>query len=171
MNITMTPRGPRYLGTGVGSLADSHAALIGEADDMPGFCQLSVFRTAHLAATLAHEDADEELANLSPQGHITCPLNSRWIHECVSSPAHAIQVTGHRWSRRCDSSVNVAGDELTTSIRLTCPRFGRLPDTVANRQILRSCRVSLVAARQDRLPQQSGLRRLLSTGYSPIKTP
>lgn len=105
-----------------------------------------------LAATLSAEDSAVERLGLSPHERLTCPLHRRWLHHCVSSPAHAIQLTGHRWCRRCDIPLDVAFDELTGSIRLTCRRCFRLPDTAANRQVLRSCRASINAARRDRTP-------------------
>lgn len=105
-----------------------------------------------MAAVLVREDNAEERSDLSPHDRITCPVHCRWVHECVSSPAHAIRVTGHRWCRACDVPVTIAVDELMGSVALTCPRCHRSPNTAANRQLLRSCRVSLDAARQDRLP-------------------
>lgn len=105
-----------------------------------------------MAATLVHEDAGEERGDLSPHDRVTCPVHRRWVHECVSSPAHAIRVTGHRWCRACDSPVTVVVDEFIGSVTLTCPRCRSSPTTAANRQLLRSCRASLDAARRDRFP-------------------
>lgn len=104
------------------------------------------------AAVLLREDAAEELGDLSPHDRISCPVHRRWVHECVSSPAHAIRVTGHRWCRACDTAVTVVVDEIISSVTLICPRCGRSPTTAANRQLLRSCRASLDAARRDRFP-------------------
>lgn len=105
-----------------------------------------------LYTTLVREDAQEEYAGLSQHDRLTCSLHRRWVHECMSSPLHAIRVTGHRWCRACDSVVTIAYDELTGSVSLSCPVCHRFPATAANRQVLRSCRASSVAARQDRLP-------------------
>lgn len=104
-----------------------------------------------LSATLASEDAAEERELLSPHDRVTCPAHRRWAYQCASSPAHAIRVTGHRWCRQCDTPATIAIDELTGSITLTCPRCRRSPNSAANRQLLRSCRASIAAARQDRL--------------------
>ncbi|MGH3516132.1 MAG: hypothetical protein ACRDQ7_01670 [Haloechinothrix sp.] len=102
-----------------------------------------------LPAKLIVEDAAEECAALSPHERTTCPVHRRWSYQCVSSPSHAIRVTGHRWCRACDTAVTVAVDELTGSISLTCPHCLRFPNSAANRQIIRSCRASFLA-RQDR---------------------
>jgi len=109
-------------------------------------------RGTALSATLTREDIAEEHEALTPHDRITCPLHRRWVHQCTSSPAHAIRLTGHRWCRACDSPVNIAVDELTGAVTLTCPRCHRSPDTAANRQLLRSCRASIEAARQNRFP-------------------
>lgn len=103
-----------------------------------------------MATALAREDSAEEHAGLSPHDRITCPVHRRWVHQCASSPEHAIRVTGHRWCRSCDAAVTIAVDELTGTVTLTCPRCHRSPDTAANHQVLRSCRASIDAARQDR---------------------
>ena len=105
-----------------------------------------------LSAILVDEDVAEEYRGLSPHDRVTCPVHRRWAHQCASSPAHAIRVTGHRWCRTCDTPVTIAVDELTGSVALTCPGCRRAPNSAANRQLLRSCRASLDAARQDRSP-------------------
>lgn len=146
----------------IGSLPDSNEACDGEADDMLDIGRREASRRAlgdpvrredrELAATLADEDAAEEYAALSPHERATCPVHRRWSYQCVSSPSHAIRVTGHRWCRSCDVALTVAVDELTGSITLDCPLCHRLPNTAANRQIIRSCRASYLA-RQDRKPR------------------
>ncbi|MGH3450665.1 MAG: hypothetical protein ACRDQW_08015 [Haloechinothrix sp.] len=107
---------------------------------------------AHLPATLFAEDNAEEQLGLSPHERRTCPVHRRWLYECVSSPEHAIRVTGHRWCRRCDRPLAVAVDELGGTVTFSCTQCRRFPDSAANRQILRSCRASMQAARQDRIP-------------------
>lgn len=108
-----------------------------------------------LARTLVNEDAAEELGGLSPHARTTCPVHRRWVHECVASPAHAIRVTGHRWCRQCDTPVIAVLDELAGTLTLTCPGCHRFPDSAANRQLIRSCRASIDADRQDRIPTAS----------------
>lgn len=78
----------------------------------------------------------------------SCHLHRRWVHECVSSPQHAIPVTGHRWCSDCNRALCVAVDELTGSVTLTCPCCGGFPDTAANRQIIRFCGASLAMSRR-----------------------
>ncbi|MGH3759230.1 hypothetical protein [Actinophytocola sp.] len=99
-----------------------------------------------LAVALSTEDAAEE-TGLDPLERTTCHTHRRWLHHCVSSPLHVIVVTGHRWCRRCSCAVQVAVDELTGDVRLTCPRCHEMPPGAANRQVVRSCRASLAAAR------------------------
>jgi hypothetical protein len=100
-----------------------------------------------LAARLAAEDLAEENEELSPHERVTCRLHRRWAHHCVSSPQHAIAVTGHRWCRRCEVALNVAVDELAGTVALTCVRC-RLPGSgVANRQVIRSCQASIATFR------------------------
>jgi hypothetical protein len=70
-----------------------------------------------LARALVTEDEDEE-HGLSPHERTTCHLRRRWLHDCVSSPLHAIPVTGHRWCRRCECAGNVAVDELAGDVSL-----------------------------------------------------
>ncbi|MCG3751969.1 hypothetical protein [Amycolatopsis sp. Poz14] len=113
-----------------------------------------------LTATLRREDAAEERAGLSPHDRISCPVHRRWLYQCVSSPAHAIRVTGHRWCRECDAAAAVAVDELTGAVVVTCSRCLRVPDSAANRQLLRACRASVVAARQARHHRQPWETRL-----------
>jgi hypothetical protein len=102
-----------------------------------------------LAAALSTEDAAEE-RGLDPLERTTCYPHRRWLHHCVSSPLHVIVVTGHRWCRDCSRAVDVAVDELTGDVRLTCPRCHRMPPGPANRQLVRCCRASLAAARDAR---------------------
>lgn len=101
-----------------------------------------------LAAALATEDAAEE-TGLDPLERTTCHFHRRWLHHCVSSPLHVIVVTGHRWCRRCECAVDVAIDELTGAVALTCPRCREMPPGGGNRQLVRCCRASLAAAHDD----------------------
>ena len=97
-----------------------------------------------LAATLAAEDSAEQ-DGADPLERSTCWTHRRWLYQCVSSPLHVIQVTGHRWCRDCACAVDVAVDELTWAVRLSCPRCGRSPQTRATRQLVRACRAGLAA--------------------------
>ncbi|MFI7680183.1 hypothetical protein [Actinophytocola sp. NPDC049390] len=99
-----------------------------------------------LAAALSGEDIAEDADGLDPLERVTCRLHRRWLHHCVSSPAHVIAVTGHRWCRSCACAVAIAVDELTGDVRLTCPRCGITPRGPATRQIVRCCRASIAAA-------------------------
>jgi hypothetical protein len=101
-----------------------------------------------LGATMTTEHLAEELGALSPHDRVTCRFHQRSLHECVASPLHAIPVTGHRWCPTCQCTVNVAVDVLAGSVWLACRSCGRFPDTLANRQIIRSCRGSMNAVRQ-----------------------
>ena len=103
-------------------------------------------RDRRLAAALSTEDLIEAEDGLDPLERTTCWTHRRWLHQCISSPLHVIQVTGHRWCRDCSCAVSVAVDELIGDVRLTCPRCGRTPDTRASRQIMRACRASFAAA-------------------------
>lgn len=109
-----------------------------------------------LADTLILEDAAEEREELSALDRISCHVHRRWAHECISSPAHVIIVTGHRWCRRCEAEASVAVDEVSGSVNVTCTRCGRSPDTAATRQILRTCRASLAAALDSRRARAKG---------------
>lgn len=106
-------------------------------------------RRTRLAETLLAEDRAEE-AGLDPLERTSCRFHRRWVHQCISSPAHVIPVTGHRWCRPCASAANVAVDELTGDVAVRCPRCGRSPGGRATRQIVRTCTASLAAA-QDRI--------------------
>lgn len=152
------------IGTKLRRYTDSDGARMGEADDMlasrPLYFAQPEVRSGHgafgdaqasLGDRLILEDAAEERAALSPHERTTCPVHRRWSYQCVSSPSHAIRVTGHRWCRSCDAAVTVSVDELTGSITLTCPHCHRFPNTAANRQVIRSCRASFLA-RQGREP-------------------
>jgi hypothetical protein len=98
-----------------------------------------------LAAALSTEDAAEE-RGMDPLERTTCWTHRRWLHHCVSSPLHVIIVTGHRWCRRCMCAANVAIDELTGDVALSCPKCHEAPAGAANRQLIRCCRASLAAA-------------------------
>jgi hypothetical protein len=102
-----------------------------------------------LAVTLSAEDAAEE-GDLDPLERTTCYTHRRWLHHCVASPLHVIVVTGHRWCRTCSCAVNVAIDQLTGDVSLTCPKCDRMPPGAANRQLIRCCRASLAAAAESR---------------------
>lgn len=113
----------------------------------------------HLATALSTEDAAEE-SGLDPLERTTCHTHRRWLHHCVSSPLHVIVVTGHRWCRRCSCAVNVAVDELTGDVRLTCPRCREMPSGAANRQLVRCCRASLAAAHEGPIDAACPVRSL-----------
>jgi hypothetical protein len=119
----------------------------GSAPADPRYADL---RDRHLAATLSMEDQAELTDGLDPLERTTCWTHRRWLHQCVSSPLHVIQVTGHRWCRDCTSAVSVAVDELAGDVALHCPRCHRTPDTRATRQIVRACRASLAACAEGR---------------------
>jgi len=101
-----------------------------------------------LAAALSTEDVAEE-RGMDPLERATCWTHRRWLHHCVSSPLHVIIVTGHRWCRRCMCAVNVAVDQLTGDVALSCPKCHEAPANAANRQLVRCCRASLAAAHDD----------------------
>ena len=106
----------------------------------------AALRDRGLAATLFAEDL-AELDDLDPLERLTCRTHRRWVHECVSSASHVFVVTGHRWCRRCECAANVAVDQLTWTVTVTCPRCGQTPESRATRQIVRTCRASLAASR------------------------
>jgi len=98
-----------------------------------------------LVAILAAEDVAEE-HGLSAHIRTTCYVHRCWVHQCISDPLHVLVVTGHRWCRRCDRTVEVEVDETAPgSVELRCDGCGVPPDTVANREVLQSCRTSLSA--------------------------
>lgn len=101
-------------------------------------------RDPELAATLAAEDAAES-AGADPLERLTCRTHRRWVHQCVHSPQHVIVVTGHRWCRSCEHPADVAVDELTWTVSVTCPKCRRSPQGNATRQIARTCRASMAA--------------------------
>lgn len=105
-------------------------------------------RDRHLADTLAAEDL-AELDDLDPLERLTCRTHRRWVHECISAANHVFVVTGHRWCRDCQCAANVAVDQLTWTVTVTCPRCLRTPESRATRQIIRTCRASLAASRGD----------------------
>ena len=116
----------------------------GTAEDIaPRYADL---RDRQLATALSTEDTLEAEDGLDPLERTTCWTHRRWLHQCIASPLHVIQVTGHRWCRDCACAVTVAVDELIGDVRLTCPRCGHTPDTRATRQIMRACRASFAAA-------------------------
>jgi hypothetical protein len=102
-------------------------------------------RDRRLAATLVAEDLAED-AGLDPFERISCRIHQRWLHHCVHSAVHVVQVSGYRWCRSCQSHAVVAADELTGDIRVTCSRCGRTPPGRASRQIIRTCTASIAAA-------------------------
>jgi hypothetical protein len=106
----------------------------------------AALRDRGLADTLAAEDL-AELDGLDPLERLTCRTHRRWVHECVSAASHVFVVTGHRWCRRCECAANVAVDQLTWDVTVTCPRCLTTPDGAATRQIVRTCRASLAASR------------------------
>ncbi|MDI2032013.1 hypothetical protein QFW96_25550 [Saccharopolyspora sp. TS4A08] len=107
-------------------------------------------RDRRLAGVLIDEDTAEDREELSALERISCRVHRRWAHECISSPTHVIAVTGHRWCRPCEAEANIAVDELTGDITITCTRCARTPTTPATRQILRTCRASLATATEHR---------------------
>ncbi|MEU5846230.1 hypothetical protein [Saccharopolyspora shandongensis] len=100
-------------------------------------------RDDRLANTLVREDAAVEREELSPHERLSCHVHRRWAHECISSPAHVIAVTGHRWCRSCEAEASVAVDEVSGAVSVVCTRCRTTPDSAATRQILRTCRASL----------------------------
>jgi hypothetical protein len=106
----------------------------------------AALRDRLLADTLSAED-EAELHDLDPLERLTCRTHRRWVHECISSASHVFVVTGHRWCRDCECATNVAVDQLTWTVTVTCPRCLRTPESPATRQIVRTCRASLAASR------------------------
>lgn len=100
-----------------------------------------------LAAMLTAEDAAEE-DGLSPFERTTCRTHRRWVHQCISSPAHVVVVTGHRWCRGCRAVASVAIDELSGSVTVVCQRCKQPPRGLGTRQITNSCRASIARSRQ-----------------------
>jgi hypothetical protein len=120
---------------------------IGTIEDIdPRYADL---RDHRLASALSIEGQMEADGELDPLERTTCWTHRRWLHQCVSSPLHVIQVTGHRWCRDCSCPVTVAVDELVGDVSLTCPRCGRTPNNRASRQLLRACRASFAAATEE----------------------
>lgn len=103
-------------------------------------------RDQRLAAALTGEDRAER-DGLDPLERLTCRTHRRWLHDCISAPQHVFVVTGHRWCRDCECAADVAVDQLTWTVTVTCPRCRRSPGGAATRQIIRTCRASLAAAR------------------------
>ncbi|MCG3754107.1 hypothetical protein [Amycolatopsis sp. Poz14] len=102
-------------------------------------------RDLRLALALTQEDSREE-TDLDPFDRITCRTHRRWLHQCVSSPHHAVPLSGHRWCRPCGRPLDAAVDELSGDVRFSCPRCGQTPDNRATRQLTRACRASIAAA-------------------------
>lgn len=102
-------------------------------------------RDRRLAATLAAEDR-AELHDLDPLERLTCRTHRRWVHQCAHSARHVFVVTGHRWCRDCEHPADVAVDELTWAVTVTCPKCGHAPAGRATRQVVRTCRASMAAA-------------------------
>ena len=102
-------------------------------------------RDRRLAATLHSEDLAED-TGLDPFERISCRIHRRWLHQCVHSSVHVVQVSGYRWCRSCEAPAAVAADELTGDIRVTCMQCGKTPPGRASRQIVRTCTASLAAA-------------------------
>lgn len=100
-----------------------------------------------LADLMREEDAADDRGTMSALDRITCRLHRRWIHECVSSPAHVIAVTGHQWCRACDSRACVSVDHVDGQVSVLCPRCGRTPGQAATAQIIRTCSASFAASR------------------------
>lgn len=121
-------------------MSEQHTATI---DLTPRYASL---RDRHLADTLTAEDL-AELDDLDPLERLTCRTHKRWVHECISSATHVFVVTGHRWCRDCECPANVAVDQLTWTVTVTCPRCLTTPTSAATRQIIRTCRASLAASR------------------------
>ena len=101
-----------------------------------------------LADALTAEDHAEELGLLDPLDRITCPAHRRWIHQCCHSDLHVSQVSGHRWCRPCRRALEVAVDEVASSVALHCPKCDRGVRTRADAQLVAACEASLTAARR-----------------------
>ncbi|RSM85305.1 hypothetical protein DMH04_18090 [Kibdelosporangium aridum] len=98
-----------------------------------------------LAMRLTTEDL-EEYAGLNPFERLTCHVHRRWLHDCVSSPAHVNMISGHRWCRRCEMTANVSIDHVSGAVNVMCPHCQCSPNSLATRQIIRACKASLAAA-------------------------
>jgi hypothetical protein len=124
-------------------MSEQHTATI---DIDPRYAAL---RDRRLADTLIAEDLAEldPIYPLDPLERLTCRTHKRWVHECISSSTHVFVVTGHRWCRDCSTAANVAVDQLTWDVTVTCPRCLRTPTGAATRQIIRMCRASLATSR------------------------
>ncbi|MFE6612475.1 hypothetical protein [Amycolatopsis sp. NPDC057786] len=126
----------------------AHLRLLAAADSAPPARRRDRYGEIpdrRLAAILAAEDVAEE-HGLSAHVRTTCYVHRGWVHQCISDPMHVLVVTGHRWCRRCDRTVEVRVDEtFPGSVELFCDGCGVPPDTVANREVLLACRTSLSA--------------------------
>lgn len=103
-------------------------------------------RDRRLARALTVEDA-AELGGVDPFERLTCRTHRRWVHECIAAQSHVVVVTGHRWCRGCECVASVAVDHLTWNVAVTCPICCQPPQGPATKQIIRTCRASLAAAR------------------------
>jgi len=88
-----------------------------------------------LALALAADDENED-HGLNLHERTTCHLHRRSLHDCVSTPLHAIAVTRPPLGR----TVRVRGE------RCAAPAAGKLLPAQPNRQLVRACRASLAAA-------------------------
>jgi hypothetical protein len=91
---------------------------------------------------LAQEDRAEDAGRLAADNRLTCHVHGRWIHQCVSSSLHVNPVTRHRWCRDCKTELSVAVDELTLTVRMSCPRCGDGRSAATN-SLVRACSASL----------------------------
>ena len=99
---------------------------------------------ANLTTRLRTEDHLEQAGRLPGDRRLTCPVHRRWIHDCVSSPVHVNQVTGHRWCRACAEPLNVAVDQLTRTVDMACPECGD-GRSAATARLVAACKASLAA--------------------------
>ncbi len=98
----------------------------------------------NLATRLVVEDTAELAGRLPVDSRLTCGVHRRWIHDCVSSPTHVNQITGHRWCRPCAEPLTVAVDQLARTVEMQCPTCGDGRSAATNRLVV-SCRASLLA--------------------------
>lgn len=105
-----------------------------------------------LSLRLAAEDRAEDMGRLAPDDRLTCHVHGRWIHQCVSSSVHVNPVTRHRWCRDCQVQLTVAVDEVTLTVRMSCPLCGD-GCSAATSRLVRACNASLRHSRhgEDRL--------------------
>jgi hypothetical protein len=101
---------------------------------------------------LAAEDRAEDAGRLDPDDRLTCHVHGRWIHQCVSSPAHVNPVTRHRWCRDCATELTVAVDELARTVNMRCPHCSQ-GSSAATTRLLAACRASLTHASSTSSPR------------------